>query len=138
MQNRNNYSKEVFNGMTGKVTWIDMEDRELFVDFDGTEVCYDAAELNELILAYAATIHKSQGSEYPVVIMPVSAQHQFMLNRHLIYTGVTRAKKICVLIGSPEELRKAIGKTESDKRNTLLKYRLRQYLPEIREKEEEE
>ena len=97
MQLRNNYDKEVFNGDLGYIERVDMEDRTLFVCFDGRTVEYDVSELDELTLAYATTIHKSQGSEYPIVVMPVLMTHYVMLQRNLIYTGITRAKKICVL-----------------------------------------
>lgn len=100
MQLRNNYDKEVFNGDLGYIERVDMEDRTLFVCFDGRTVEYDVSELDELTLAYATTIHKSQGSEYPIVVMPVLMTHYVMLQRNLIYTGITRAKKICVLVGT--------------------------------------
>lgn len=93
MQLRNNYDKEVFNGDLGYIERVDMEDRTLFVCFDGRTVEYDVSELDELTLAYATTIHKSQGSEYPIVVMPVLMTHYVMLQRNLIYTGITRAKK---------------------------------------------
>ena len=99
MQIRNNYDKEVFNGDIGTITRVDLEERELTVDFDGRDVVYDVTELDELVLSYATTIHKSQGSEYPIVVMPVTMSHFVMLQRNLLYTGVTRAKKILVLIG---------------------------------------
>ncbi len=96
MQIRNNYDKEVFNGDIGTVCRVNTEDRELTVSFDGREVLYDVTELDELVLAYAATVHKSQGSEYPIVVMPVLMTHYVMLQRNLVYTGVTRAKKLMV------------------------------------------
>ena len=94
------------------------------VDFDGTLVEYEVSELDELTLAYATTIHKSQGSEYPIVVMPVLMNHYVMLQRNLIYTGITRAKKICVLIGSTKALAYAIHNMTVLKRNTKLKERL--------------
>lgn len=99
MQARNNYDKDVFNGDLGYVESVDMEERTLLVNFEERLVEYEASELDELTLAYATTIHKSQGSEYPIVVMPVLMTHYVMLQRNLIYTGITRAKKICVLIG---------------------------------------
>ena len=123
MQLRNNYDKEVFNGDLGYIERVDMEDRTLFVCFDGRTVEYDVSELDELTLAYATTIHKSQGSEYPIVVMPVLMTHYVMLQRNLIYTGITRAKKICVLVGTKKALNFAIRNLVL-KRNTKLKERL--------------
>lgn len=124
MQLRNNYDKEVFNGDLGYIERVDMEDRTLFVCFDGRTVEYDVSELDELTLAYATTIHKSQGSEYPIVVMPVMMTHYVMLQRNLIYTGITRAKKICVLVGTKKALSFAIRNLSVLKRNTKLKERL--------------
>ena len=124
MQLRNNYDKEVFNGDLGYIERVDMEDRTLFVCFDGRTVEYDVSELDELTLAYATTIHKSQGSEYPIVVMPVLMTHYIMLQRNLIYTGITRAKKICVLVGTKKALSFAIRNLSVLKRNTKLKERL--------------
>ena len=103
---------------------VDLEERTLAVNFDGRLVEYDASELDELTLAYATTIHKSQGSEYPIVVMPVLMTHYVMLQRNLIYTGITRAKKICVLIGTKKALSFAIRNMTVLKRNTRLKERL--------------
>lgn len=105
LQTENDYEKEVFNGDIGEVVRIDGEEREMVVGFDGREVVYDFGELDELALAYAITIHKSQGSEFPVVVMPVAMQHYLLLQRNLVYTGVTRGKRLVVLIGQ----RKALG-----------------------------
>ncbi len=124
MQIRNNYDKNVFNGDLGYIQAVDMEERTLMLDFDGTLVEYEVSELDELTLAYATTIHKSQGSEYPIVVMPVLMNHYVMLQRNLIYTGITRAKKICVLIGSTKALAYAIHNMTVLKRNTKLKERL--------------
>ena len=124
MQLRNNYDKEVFNGDLGYVSQVNMEDRTLQVDFDGKYVEYEVSELDELTLAYATTIHKSQGSEYPIVVMPVLMTHYVMLQRNLIYTGITRAKKICVLLGTKKALSFAIRNMSVLKRNTKLKERL--------------
>lgn len=124
MQLRNNYDKEVFNGDLGYIERVDMEDRTLFVCFDGRTVEYDVSEIDELTLAYATTIHKSQGSEYPIVVMPVLMTHYVMLQRNLIYTGITRAKKICVLVGTKKALSFAIRNLSVLKRNTKLKERL--------------
>ena len=124
MQLRNNYDKDVYNGDLGYVRSVDMEERTLTVDFDGQMVEYEASELDELTLAYATTIHKSQGSEYPIVVMPVLMTHYVMLQRNLIYTGITRAKKICVLVGQTKALAYAIHNMKVLKRNTRLKKRL--------------
>jgi exodeoxyribonuclease V alpha subunit len=124
MQIRNNYDKEVFNGDIGTVTSVNYYDRELTVTFDGREVVYDATELDELVLAYATTIHKAQGSEYPVVVMPVLMTHYVMLQRNLIYTGITRAKKGLILVGTKKALGVAVRTMTVSKRNTKLKERL--------------
>ena len=124
MQLRNNYAKEVFNGDQGYIREVDTEDRMLTVDFDGKKVEYDVTELDELTLAYATTIHKAQGSEYPIVVMPVLMTHFVMLQRNLIYTGITRAKKICVLLGAAKALAYAVRNVSVLKRNTRLKDRL--------------
>ena len=116
MQIRNDYDKEVFNG--------DTEERELTVDFDGRKVVYDVTELDELSLAYAVTIHKAQGSEYPIVVMPFTMSHFVMLQRNLLYTGVTRAKKILVLIGERKAIFYAIRNETTAGRNTKLAKRL--------------
>ena len=125
MQVRNNYDKNVFNGDIGIVEQVSMEDRTLFVRFDDNLVEYEASELDEVTLAYATTIHKAQGSEYPIVVIPILMTHFVMLQRNLIYTGITRAKKICVLIGQPKALAYAIRNLTVTKRNTKLKERLR-------------
>lgn len=124
MQLRNNYDKDVFNGDLGYVEKVDLEEHTLFVNFEDRLVEYEAPELDELTLAYATTIHKSQGSEYPIVVMPVLMTHYVMLQRNLIYTGITRAKKICVLIGTRKALSFAIRNMSVLKRNTKLKERL--------------
>ena len=124
MQLRNNYDKDVFNGDLGYIREVDTEGRTLKVDFDGKWVEYDVTELDELTLAYATTIHKAQGSEYPIVVMPVLMTHFVMLQRNLIYTGITRAKKICVLLGAAKALAYAVRNVSVLKRNTRLKERL--------------
>ena len=124
MQLCNNYAKDVFNGDLGYIREVDTEDRMLTVDFDGKKVEYDVTELDELTLAYATTIHKAQGSEYPIVVMPVLMTHFVMLQRNLIYTGITRAKKICVLIGAMKALAYAVRNVSVLKRNTSLRERL--------------
>ena len=129
MQIRNNYDKEVFNGDIGFIESIDMEERTLRVNFDDRSVEYDASELDELVLAYATTIHKAQGSEYPIVVIPVLMNHYVMLQRNLIYTGITRAKKILVLVGTKKALSYAVRHLTVDKRNTMLKERLQKLIP---------
>ncbi|MDF2540077.1 MAG: ATP-dependent exonuclease alpha subunit - helicase superfamily er [Herbinix sp.] len=124
MQIRNNYDKEVFNGDIGSVTAIDLEDRTLAIDFDGRQLSYDITELDEIVHAYATTIHKAQGSEYPIVVMPILMNHYVMLQRNLIYTGITRAKKILVMVGTRKALAYAVSNVTVTKRNTLLRERL--------------
>ncbi len=124
MQIKNNYEKEVFNGDIGRIMAVDMEERELTVRFDDRDVVYDAAELDELVLAYATTIHKAQGSEYPIVVMPVLMTHYVMLQRNLIYTGITRAKKLLVIVGTRKALNYAVRNVTVTSRNTKLCQRL--------------
>lgn len=124
MQIRNNYDKNIFNGDIGYITAVDTNERTLTVTFDSRLVEYDITELDEIVLAYAITIHKSQGSEFPVVVMPVTMKHFVMLQRNLIYTGITRAKKICVLVGTTKALAYAVRNQTVSKRNTKLKERL--------------
>ncbi len=125
MQIKNNYDKGVFNGDIGFISKVDTEERELTVTFDGNKVLYDITELDELVLAYACTIHKSQGSEYPVVIIPLHTSHYMMLQRNLIYTGITRAKKLLILVGSYKALYMAIGNNKVLDRNTMLADRIK-------------
>lgn len=124
MQIVNNYDKEIFNGDIGWVSRIDPEDRELTIDFEGRLVSYDYSELDEVVLAYAISVHKSQGSEYPVVVLPVTTQHYMLLQRNLIYTGITRAKKLVVLIGTKKALAIAIKNNKPQLRFTRLSDRL--------------
>ncbi len=126
MQIRNNYDKEVFNGDIGIISSIDFENRRLTVIFDNRAVEYDVTELDELVQAYAITIHKSQGSEYPVVVMPVMMTHFVMLQRNLVYTGITRAKKMLVLVGTKKAISYAVKHVTVTKRNTKLKERLKE------------
>ena len=124
LQLKNDYTKEVFNGDIGLITAVNIEDRTQTVSFDGKEVEYESTELDELSLAYATTIHKSQGSEYSIVVIPVHFTNYGMLQRNLIYTAVTRAKKICILIGTRKALWYAVNQNTVTQRNTLLKERL--------------
>ena len=124
MQIKNNYDKNVFNGDIGSITKLDTEERTLAICFDGNDVDYDATELDEVVLAYATTVHKSQGSEYKIVIAPFTLQHYMMLQRNLLYTCVTRAKKVMVLVGSKKAVGMAVRNNKTTKRNTRLTQRL--------------
>jgi len=129
MQIRNNYQKEVFNGDIGLITAIDNEEKEVVVTFRDVlqprPVIYDYTELDELVLSYAVSVHKSQGSEYPVIIMPVLTQHYMLLQRNLLYTGITRARKMAVLVGSKKALAIAVRNNKAEERFTYLDGRLR-------------
>ena len=116
----NNYDKEVFNGDIGRIAVVDEEESTVSVLYDGREVLYEFGELEEIALAYAITIHKSQGSEYPAVVIPLSMQHFSMLERNLVYTAVTRAKKLVMIIGDPKALFTAVGNKRSSQRMTGL------------------
>ncbi|MBE9168680.1 ATP-dependent RecD-like DNA helicase [Pleurocapsales cyanobacterium LEGE 06147] len=124
MQLKNDYTKEIFNGDLGTVMAIDHVDKEVIIDFDGREVTYDYADLNELTLAWATSIHKSQGSEYPVVILPLYTQHYVMLSRNLFYTGLTRAKQLAIIVGSERAIAIAVKQLKQQQRYTRLKERL--------------
>ena len=137
MQIRNNYDKEVFNGDIGIIESVDLQNRTLKVNFDQHVVEYESSELDELVHAYATTIHKAQGSEYPIVVMPVLMNHYVMLQRNLIYTGITRAKKILVMVGTRKALSCAVRNVTVHRRNTLLKERLQQSVDRIETKEGE-
>lgn len=120
----NNYDKDVFNGDIGRITTIDQEESTLTVDFDGRTVTYDLSELDEIALAYAASIHKSQGSEYPAVVIPLALQHYMLLERNLLYTAVTRGKKLVVVIAERKALAMAVRNRKAKKRVTRLAERL--------------
>ena len=124
MQLKNDYNKEVFNGDLGIVRAIDKTEKEVTIDFDGRDVTYDYADLNEITLAWATSIHKSQGSEYPVVILPLYTQHYVMLSRNLFYTGLTRAKKLALIVGSEKAIAIAVKQVKQQQRYTRLKERL--------------
>jgi exodeoxyribonuclease V alpha subunit len=121
MQVENDYDKEVYNGDLGVVSRIDMEEGELVADFDSREITYGFGELDELVLAYATTIHKSQGSEYPAVVIPLSTQHYPMLQRNLVYTGVTRGKRLVVLVGQRKALAMAVKGARARRRWSKLR-----------------
>ncbi len=124
MQIKNNYDKNVYNGDIGRVYKVNVEDKTLVLNFDGKEIEYDASELDEVVLAYATTVHKSQGSEYKVVVAPITTQHFMMLQRNLLYTCVTRAKKIMVLVGTKKAIAIAVSNDKIQQRNTMLAERL--------------
>ncbi|MCK9275089.1 MAG: ATP-dependent RecD-like DNA helicase [Syntrophales bacterium] len=124
MQVVNNYKKEVYNGDIGRIVSICEEENEIIVSIDGRTVVYEYSDLDELIHAYAVSIHKSQGSEYPAVIIPVLGQHYILLQRNLLYTGVTRGKKLVVIVGTKKAFTMAVKNNKTQKRFTLLKKRL--------------
>ena len=124
MQIKNNYDKEVFNGDIGVISSIDPVERTLRILFDERAVEYDVTELDEIVLAYATTVHKAQGAEYPIVVMPVMMTHFVMLQRNLLYTGVTMAKKALMLVGEKKAIGYAVRNVTVDKRNTLVAWRL--------------
>jgi exodeoxyribonuclease V alpha subunit len=126
LQTQNDYQKEVFNGDIGRITAINPDDKEVVVDFDGKEVPYDYGELDELTLAYACSVHKSQGSEYAAVVMPLHTQHFLMLQRNLLYTGITRGKRLVVLVGSRKALELAVQRQDTARRYSALCRRLRE------------
>lgn len=121
MQIRNNYDKNVFNGDVGRIIGIDRQNQEMLVDFDGEDVLYDFSDLDQLVLAYACSIHKYQGSECPCVVIPVHTSHFMMMYRNLIYTGITRGKKLVVLVGSKKALNMAVNNNKVAKRFTGLR-----------------
>jgi exodeoxyribonuclease V alpha subunit len=124
MQVQNDYEKEVFNGDLGRIAKINLEAQEVTIDFEGKKVPYDYPDLDEVVLAYAISIHKSQGSEYPAVVIPILLQHYVLLQRNLIYTAVTRGKKLIVMVGSKKALAIGIGNDKTKKRFTHLRHRL--------------
>ncbi len=125
MQIKNNYDKEVFNGDIGRIARVDPEMREIDISFDGRNVPYDFTDLDEIVLAYAVSVHKSQGSEYPAVIIPILTQHYMLLQRNLIYTAVTRGKKLVIVIGTKKALAIGVRNDKTRKRYTFLEQRLR-------------
>jgi exodeoxyribonuclease V alpha subunit len=124
MQTRNDYEREVFNGDLGVVTHVDPTEKRIRVRFDDREVSYDDAELDALTLAYATSIHKSQGSEYPAIVVPLLTTHFVMLSRNLLYTAVTRARRLCCLVADPRALRLAVAEVRREDRTTRLTERL--------------
>jgi exodeoxyribonuclease V alpha subunit len=122
IQTRNNYDLGVFNGDIGRIRQIDLENYSCLIQFGKQTITYEREDLTEISLAYAITIHKSQGSEFDAVIIPVATQHFKMLFRNLIYTGLTRAKQLCVFVGSRKALSMAVKQIDNRKRQTALSY----------------
>jgi exodeoxyribonuclease V alpha subunit len=125
MQLRNDYDRNVFNGDIGVIETVDPDAGVLRVDFDGRIVTYEKAELDQLVHAFAVSVHKSQGSEYPAVVIPLVTQHFMMLQRSLLYTAVTRGKRLVVLVGSKRAVQLAVGNADAQRRYTWLAERVR-------------
>jgi exodeoxyribonuclease V alpha subunit len=125
MQTANNYLKEVWNGDMGRITAVDLETQSLTVRIDTQDVPYDFSDLDELMLAYAVSVHKSQGSEYRAVVIPILTQHYMLLQRNLLYTAVTRARELVVLVGSRRAIAMAVKNNRIAERHTALDERLR-------------
>lgn len=125
LQTVNNYTKEVFNGDIGQIMAIDTVEQEIVIEFDGREVVYDFNDLDELTLAYAMTVHKAQGSEYPAVIIPLHMQHYLLLQRNLLYTALTRGRKLVVVVGSRKALKLAVESRDTSRRCSALAWRLK-------------
>lgn len=124
MQVKNNYDKEVFNGDIGRITRIDPENQEITISFDERDVRYSYTDLDEIVLAYAVSVHKSQGSEYPAVVMPILTQHYILLQRNLVYTAVTRGRELVVMVGTMKALAIGVKNDKTQKRYTYLRHRL--------------
>ena len=128
IQIRNNYDLDVFNGDMGIIRGVLIDDQTVRVEYEGRGMVeYEFNELDNLNLAYSITIHKSQGSEYPAVVMPLVWDHYVMLQRNVLYTGITRAKQLVVLVGDPKALKRALKNTDSTRRNTRLAERLKEW-----------
>ena len=121
MQTENNYDKDTYNGDIGIISAINHEEQEVTIDFYGNKVIYDYEDLDQITLAYATTIHKSQGSEYPAVIIPITMQSYMMLRRNLVYTAITRGKKLVVIIGEKKAFAMAVKDSKSSNRYSRLK-----------------
>ena len=126
MQTQNDYDKDVYNGDIGFVVGINPVQHTLSVDFDGRRVSYDWSEGDQLVLAYAVSVHKSQGAEFRAVVIPIVTAHYMMLQRNLLYTAVTRARQLCVLVGSRRALAIAVHNDKVARRYTALDWRLQQ------------
>jgi exodeoxyribonuclease V alpha subunit len=125
IQTRNNYELDVFNGDVGRITVVSEEVKELHVQFEDRVALYTFDDLDDLSLAYAITVHKSQGSEYPALVIPLASQHYLMLQRNILYTAITRGKSLVVVVGDQKALRRALHNTDVSRRNTRLAERLR-------------
>jgi exodeoxyribonuclease V alpha subunit len=132
MQIRNNYDKKVFNGDMGRIIHIDPKNKMFKVKFEDRLAEYEFVEADQIVLSYAVTVHKSQGSEFPVVIMPILTQHYIMLQRNLLYTGMTRAKKLMILIGNRKALSMAVNNARMEPRFSRLRARLKLLLRDPR------
>jgi exodeoxyribonuclease V alpha subunit len=126
MQTQNNYDKDVYNGDIGFIQSMDVVEQNLMVNFDGRSVTFDWSEADQLALAYAISVHKAQGSEFPAVVMPIVTQHYTMLQRNLLYTAITRARQLCVLAGSRRAVNMAVRNNKVAQRFTALEWRLAQ------------
>lgn len=124
MQTKNNYEKDVFNGDIGRIVSIDFDEQEVQVKFDDRLVNYELSDLDDLVLAYAISVHKSQGAEYPEVVVPLLSQHYIMLQRNLLYTAITRAKRLVVLVGGKSAIAIAVRNNKVQHRFTNLAVRL--------------
>ncbi len=131
MQTRNDYQRSVFNGDIGKVTHVDPDAGEVIVEIDGAAVRYEPKELGALRLAYAISIHKSQGSEFPAILIPLLTEHHVMLRRNLLYTAITRAKQLCLLVGDPRAVDRAIARADAARRHTGLRRRIEGVVSEL-------
>jgi exodeoxyribonuclease V alpha subunit len=129
MQIQNNYDKDVFNGDIGFITGIDLVEHLLTVEIDGRQIDYDFSESDQLVLAYAVTVHKAQGSEFPVVVIPLVTAHYMMLQRNLLYTAITRARDLCVLVGGQKAIGIAVHNNKVAQRYSALDWRLRSLVP---------
>src|SRR5262249_27219196 len=126
IQTVNDYRKDVFNGDIGRVASIDLDEKKLTIGYDGPSLGYDFNELDDLALAYALTVHKSQGSEYPAVIVPLHLQHSILLQRNLLYTAITRGKRLVVLVGQRQALARAVRRQDTSRRYSALCRRLQE------------
>jgi exodeoxyribonuclease V alpha subunit len=124
MQIRNNYDKQVFNGDMGQISSMDRETGQIDIDFDGRQVSYEFAELDEVVPAYAVSVHKAQGSEFPAVVIPLLTQHYMMLQRNLVYTAVTRGKVLVVIVGTRKAMAISVKNNTPARRHTRLAWRL--------------
>ena len=125
MQIQNNYDKDVFNGDIGFITGIDLVEHLITVEIDGRQIDYDFNEADQLVLAYAVTVHKAQGSEFPVVVIPLVTAHYMMLQRNLLYTAITRARDLCVLVAGQKAIGMAVHNNKVAQRYSALDWRLR-------------